>query len=175
MKKITITLLTVVLVAVGAVFAIGQTGEGDTTNGKAYFGKQGQKGHFGKRGKRGKRKMMRLMRHLDLTDEQKAQMKAIRQSSRETIKPLRQQLRANKKALNELTANGNFDEAEVTALATQQGALMSQVIVQKQKTKTEIYNVLTSEQQAKLAELKQQRAERRAAFKAKMKAAKENQ
>ena len=52
---------------------------------------------------------------------------------------------------------------------------MSQIIVQKQKTKTEMYNVLTSEQQAKLAELKQQRAEKRAAFKAKMKELKEAQ
>lgn len=176
MKKITVTILSIALVAMGAIFVFGQTAE-KPTEGKS-FGKHHKFGKFGKRGKRGKRMMGRLFRQLDLTDEQKAQMKEIKQASREKVQPLRQQMRENRQQLRQATENGNFDEATVTAIAAQQGQIHAQLIVEKQKVKTQMYNVLTTEQKNKLAELKaqfKQKMEERKAFWAEKKAQKESQ
>ena len=158
MKKLTAAILSIVLVAMGAMFAFAQ----DTTDQKD--GKRGKRGHFGKM-KRGGHGMM--FRGLDLTDEQKAQMKAIRQASRETIKPIRQQLKANRQKLQTLSESGTFDEAQVQAIAAQQGALSAQMIVEKQKVKSQMLAILTPEQKAKAAELKAQFQQKRQEWKQK--------
>lgn len=184
MKKFTVTFLTIALVAMGAIFVIGQSDDKPTV-GKKSYSNNGKRGHFGKRGgKRGMRKGFggRMFRHLDLTDDQKAQMKAIKQANRENSKSLRQQMRANRQQIQQLSENGAFDEAAVTALAAQQGQLHAQMIVVKQKVKSQMYNVLTAEQKNKLAEVKaqfkQKRQERKAKWaerKAARKAAKQDQ
>src|SRR5687768_1296400 len=109
MKKITVAILSIVLVATGALFIFAQTAE--RGEGKRGFGK----GH-----KRGGHAMM--FRGLDLTEEQKAQIRQIRQTSKEKIKPIREQMKANRQKLAELSA-GNFDQAQVQAIASQQGSL----------------------------------------------------
>ena len=109
----------------------------------------------------------RMFRHLDLTDAQKEQMKTIGKASRENLKPVMQQMREGRKTLNDLTANGNFDEAQIQAIAAQQGALHAQMIVEKQRTKTAMFAVLTAEQKTKVAELKQTFEQRRTERKAK--------
>jgi protein CpxP len=180
MKKITATIITIALVALGAVFVLGQTETTDKPEwkGKRGFGKHSNGRSFhGRRGKKGQM-MGRMFRQLDLTDAQKEQMKTIRTTSRENMKPIREQMRVNKKQLNELTAGGNFNEADVQALASQQGALTAQMIVAKERTKAAMFAVLTDVQKstlatkmeafkAKRAERKQNRAERKAAWKAK--------
>lgn len=150
MKKLTATILSIVLVAMGAMFIFAQDGA-DQRDGKRGFGKRGHhRGGFGK-----------MFRALDLTDEQKAQMKAIRQTSKDTMKPIREQMKANRQKLQELSANGNFDEAQVQAIAAQQGALTAQMIVEKEKVKSQIFNLLTPEQKAKAAEMKAQFEQKR--------------
>jgi protein CpxP len=157
MKKFTITILAIALVALGTIIAIGQSSD-KATEGKKYS-KHGKHGNFGKRGNRGGKGMRgnhmgRMFRELNLTDEQKAQMKAIRQENRQGTKELRQQMRTNRQQLQQLTENGNFDEAAVTAIASQQGQIHAQMIVAQQKVKAQMYNVLTAEQKTKLSELK---------------------
>ncbi len=176
MKKITVTFLAVALVALGAIFVIGQTKEGPV-EGKPGFRMHGERGHFG--GRHGGRKMLgHLFRQLDLTDAQKEQMKAIGQKSRESMKPIMEQMRANREALQNLS-DGTFDEAQVQAIAAQQGTLTAQLIVEKERTKAAMFNVLTAEQKAKAAELKaqhkQRMADRKAKFAERKAAAKENQ
>lgn len=157
MKKATVTILAIALVAMGAIFVIGQTSDSPKDGQKTYR-KNGKRGHFGKRGgkrgMRGHRGMGRIFRQLDLTDDQKAQMKAIRQASREDSKPLREQMKTNRQQLQQLTENGQFDEAAVSAIASQQGQIHAQIIVAKQKVKSQMFNVLTAEQKTKLATLK---------------------
>lgn len=153
MKKITVAILSIVLVAMGAMFIFAQTNEGQT-DGKRGFGKRG---HFGKHG--GGHGMM--LRALDLTDEQKNQIKQIRESSRNAVKPIREQMRANRQKLADLSANGNFDQAQVQAIAAQQGNLTAQLIVEKEKAKSQIFQILTPEQKAKAAEMKEKMKERR--------------
>ena len=152
MKKFIAAILSIVLTAMGAMFVFAQTA--DKPEGKRDFGKRG---HFGKRG--GGERMM--FRGLNLTDEQKAQIKSIREASRETVKPIREQMKANRQKLNDLSANGNFDQAQVQAIAAQQGSLSAQLIVEKEKIKAQTFNILTPEQKAKAAEMKAQFEQKR--------------
>lgn len=175
MKKVIATVSAIALVAIGTIFVIAQSGEGNP-DGKRGFGQHGKRAHFGGRHKRGGRMMGRMFRQLDLTDEQKAELKSIRQASRENMKPIREQMHANRQSLRDLTANGSFDEAQVQAIASQMGSLHAQMIVEKERNKAKMFAVLSAEQKAKLAELRQsfeqKRAERKAR-RAERKAAKE--
>lgn len=146
MKKVLIAILSIVLVATGTIFIFAQKG-----------GQEGKHG-FGKRGHRGGHGF--FLRGLDLTDEQKAQVKQIMEASKEKTKAVREQLKANHQKLDELTANGAFDEAQVTAIANSQGALQAQMIVEKERVKTQIFAILTDEQKAEAAQMKEQMKER---------------
>ena len=148
MKKVTVAILSIILVAMGALFIFAQTAE--KPEGKRGFGKRG----FGKHGGHAM-----MFRGLDLTEEQKVQMKQIRQASKEKIKPIREQMKANRQKLAELSA-GNFDQVQVQAIATQQGSLTAQLIVERESIKSQILKVLTPEQKAKAAEMQAQRKQR---------------
>lgn len=148
MKKFTIGLLITALVALGTIFAFGQQ-NGEARDGKRMRGHHGRRGHF------------RMMKNLDLTDAQKEQFKAIRQAGKEKTKSLRESLRANREQLELVAANGQFNEAQVQAIATQQSGIMAQLIVEKERVKSQIYQILTPEQRAKIQELKAQMKERR--------------
>jgi Spy/CpxP family protein refolding chaperone len=55
----------------------------------------------------------------------------------------------------EATANGSYDQAKIQQLANQQAQLMSQLIVQKQAIRHQIYTqVLTPDQRTKAEELR---------------------
>lgn len=170
MKKVTAIILTVVLTAMGAMMIFAQTD--NNTEGKREFGKRGDHGkRGGGKGMRGGKGMM--LRGLDLTDEQKAQVKQIMETSRENMKTVHDQMKANRQQLEASSENGNFNQAQVQALAAQQGNLHAQMIVEKERVKSQIYQILTPEQKAKAAEMKanfkqkmqerqQKRAERKA-------------
>jgi protein CpxP len=149
MKKLITAILAIVLVAMGAMFILAQTA--GKPEGKRGFGKKG----FGKRGGHSM-----MFRGLDLTEEQKAQMKQIRQKSREIVKPIREQMKANRQKLAELSANGSFNAAQVQEIAAQQGSLSAQMIVERERVKSQIFQILTPEQKAKAAELQAQRKQR---------------
>lgn len=149
MKKLIVAILSVVLVAMGAMFIFAQDGAATKD------GKRGKRGHFGKGGGG------MMFRGLDLTEEQKTQMKAIRQASKETMKPIREQMKANRQKLQTLSESGTFDEAQVQAIAAQQGTLSAQMIVEREKVKSQIFNLLTPEQKTKAAEMKAQFQQKR--------------
>ncbi len=172
MKKLTVILMSIALVAVGAIFVIGQTSDGKKEG--RNFGKHGGSEGHGKRGKRGGGDKGMMFRGLDLTDAQKEQMKAIRQASFEGSKSLREQMKASHDQLKAATKDGAFNESQVQAIAQQQGALHAQMIVGREKVKSQMFAILTPEQKAKAAEMKAQfelkrqeretkRAERKAA------------
>lgn len=134
-KKILIIIAAVIL-AGGAVFAFAQRGRGEGPGG---FG-------FGHRG------MGMAMRELNLTDDQKTQVKAIFDSSRGTVKPIVDELKANREKLTQLSGQA-FDEAEVTEIAKRQGELMSQLIVERERAKSKVFAILTDDQKAKAKEM----------------------
>lgn len=147
MKKLTIGLLLAALVSLGTMFAFGQQNGGN--DGKRMRRHHGKRGHF------------RIMKNLDLTDAQKEQIKAIRQAGKEKTKNLRESLKANRQQLQEITANGQFNEAQIQAIAAQQSGIMAQLIVEKTRVKSQIYNILTADQKAKIEEMKAEMQERR--------------
>jgi protein CpxP len=94
-----------------------------------------------------------MLRQLDLTSDQHAQVKAIFEKEKPTLQPLMQQMRQNHSAMTALEAAGPFDEAKVTALATQNSQTMVQLQVEHERIKSEIMQILTPDQKTKLAQI----------------------
>jgi periplasmic protein CpxP/Spy len=101
-----------------------------------------------------------MTRELNLTEAQQTQIKGILADARTRTKPLMQQLRQNEQAQN-AAINGNFDETQTRAFAGKQAQIMSDLIVEKQRTKSQIYSVLTPDQRQKALQLMQQHEQRR--------------
>jgi periplasmic protein CpxP/Spy len=111
--------------------------------------------------------MLRHMtKELNLTADQQTQIKSIMQAERSKIQPLMQQMRQNEQAQN-ATITGNFDEEQARTFANKQSQIMSDLIVEKQRTKSQIYAVLTPEQRQKAQQLMQQRQQKRQQWKQK--------
>ena len=138
-RKTTAILAVAAILVIGVAFAIAQ--------------RSMHKG-FGGHGMRGKQVVMMMLRRLDLTSDQQAKVKEIFEANKGTVQPLREQLKANHEKLAAL--GGNFDEGQVTAIAKEQGELMSQMVVARQKVKAEIFAILTDEQKAKAQQLGQE-------------------
>ena len=106
------------------------------------------------------------MRHafakLNLTDEQKEKAKQIRINHKETIKPLKEQLRAKNAEIRESSKDGNFNEALVTQKMTEMASVRAKLFGEKVKMHQEFLAILTPEQKAKLDEMKSQFKSRRA-------------
>ncbi len=100
--------------------------------------------------------MEHMARVLNLTDEQKAQIKAIHDAERAAVEPNEQKFGELHKQLEDATANGQFDEAKVRDLASQQAQLHVNMLVEHERAKSKIYNILTPEQRAKADELHKQ-------------------
>jgi Spy/CpxP family protein refolding chaperone len=92
-------------------------------------------------------------KQLNLTDDQKTQMKAIMQKEHPAMKPLMQQQRQIDTQLRQYV-EGTFDQAKVQALAAQKAQIQVQLTVQETRIHNELYQVLTSDQQAQLKQLR---------------------
>lgn len=147
MKKAIIALLAFAVLATGVMFVFAQKSP------------DREKGGWGKRGSHHRGFGMAL-RGLDLTDEQKAKVKEIHEGSRSALQPTMKALKANREKMEALTANGGFDEAQVTALANEQASLSAKLIVEKERVKSQVFAILTDAQKARLTEMKAKRAER---------------
>jgi Spy/CpxP family protein refolding chaperone len=101
-----------------------------------------------------------MAKQLNLTDAQQTQIKSIMADGKTRTKPLVQQLRQNEQAEN-ANINGNFDANEARAFAGKQAQIMTDLIVEKQRTKSQIYAVLTPEQRQKALQLMQERQQHR--------------
>src|SRR6266849_6301305 len=86
-----------------------------------------------------------------LTSAQQDQAKAIWEKEKPTLEPLMKQMHQNHADMRALQASGPFDEAKTRALATQHAQTMIEVEVQHARIKSELMQVLTADQKAKLA------------------------
>jgi protein CpxP len=144
MKKRSIAILAVAaILVIGGIFVIAQRA--------AHRG-------FGDRGMHGGPGAMMMLKRLDLTSDQQAKVKEIFEANKGTVQPIREQLKANHEKLAAL--GGTFDEAQVTAIAKEQGDLMSQLIVARQKVRSQIFAILTDEQKAKAEQMRQEMKQR---------------
>lgn len=91
--------------------------------------------------------------HLDLTSDQQAQVKAIWEKEKPALEPLWKQMHQNHADMDALQASGPFDEVKTRALATQQAQTTIEMEVQHARIKSEMMQVLTADQKAKLAQI----------------------
>jgi len=99
----------------------------------------------------------RMADRLELDETQHESVKNIMSAAKPEIKALREQLRANRDALKTLGAN----DAEVQNIALSNGELATEGTLLFVRIRSEIDAVLTDEQRAELAELKDRRRENR--------------
>jgi Spy/CpxP family protein refolding chaperone len=91
-------------------------------------------------------------KQLNLSDDQKSQMKAIMQKERPTVQPLRQQQHQLDLQLLQYV-EGNFDQAKVQALANQKAQIEAQLTLQETRIGNELYQLLTTDQQAQVKQM----------------------
>jgi Spy/CpxP family protein refolding chaperone len=93
-----------------------------------------------------------LAKQLNLTDDQKSQMKAIWQKERPTMKPLFQQERLIDQQLRQYV-EGSFDQDKVQALANQKAQIHAQMTVAETRIHNQMYQLLTPDQQTQLKQI----------------------
>jgi Spy/CpxP family protein refolding chaperone len=98
----------------------------------------------------------RLSTKLNLTDAQKEQAKSIFDAARESSKPVAQELRQQRQALQEAAKAGKTD-AEIDQLANQVGSLTGQMTAVRTKAFAKFYALLTPEQRTQAQQMRHHR------------------
>lgn len=98
-------------------------------------------------------------KYLNVTDEQKTQMKATLQKEHATLKPLMTQMHQLDQQLKPFE-EGTYDAAKVQALVAQQAQTLVQLKVEQARIHSELYQMLTPDQQTKLKEFEANREAR---------------
>ena len=104
--------------------------------------------------------LKRMTKQLNLTEAQQTQIKGILADEKTRIKPMMQQLRQNQQA-EDANVNGSFDENQARTFANKQAQLMTDLIVEKERMRSQVYAVLTPEQRQKALQLMQERQQHR--------------
>ena len=100
----------------------------------------------------------RMAERLGLDEAQRESVDNIMSAAKPEIKALREKAKANRDALKELDAS----DPEVQNIAISNGELATEATLLFARVRGEINAVLTDEQRAELAELKEHKADRRA-------------
>ena len=164
----TLAIATLSAIALAASIAVAQTvtpEQGNTqdntrTERRGGRGRGEHKGHGWGGMRRGG-----FFKQLNLTEDQQAKVKQIRESFAERNKPLREQLRAKRQELRQASEGGTFNEALATQKLTEMASLQAKLMGERSKMHQETLSVLTAEQKAQLeqskAQFKTRRGERR--------------
>ena len=107
---------------------------------------------------------MAMLRQLDLTDDQRAQVRQVMDSHRDELRAIGERLMAAHRAQRDAVTAAQFDEQAVRTRAAELAAAEADAAVLRAKVHSEVFAVLTPEQQAKAAELKAQREARAQQF-----------
>lgn len=102
----------------------------------------------------------RFARLLNLTDAQKTQIKTLREQAQNASKPYFEQIKPITEQMHKLIEAPTFDEAAARSLAAKMSQLQTEIHIIQAKTEAAIYQLLTPEQKAKLAELRKVMEER---------------
>jgi len=158
----TFAIATLSAIALAASIAVAQTvttdqGTQQGTRTERRGGRGGHKGHDGWGGMR----EGGFFRQLNLTEDQKAKIKQIRETFAQTNKPLRDQLRAKRQELRQANEGGTFNEALATQKLTEMASLEAKLMGEQHKLHQETLSVLTAEQKAQLEQSRAQFKNRR--------------
>ncbi len=100
------------------------------------------------------------LHQLNLTDDQKAQIKQMFQAEKPAMKPLMQQEHAVRTRMIQLITSGTFEQAKVAAVAAQESQIHMQMEIEHAKMASQIYQLLSSDQKAKVADIIAQHQQR---------------
>lgn len=103
---------------------------------------------------------MRAMSQLDLSDEQRAQIKNLFRDQRDAMRDTMDKMQDNRASLRDAAQNG-ADEKKVRALAEKQGDLVTEMIMARTQMRKKINDVLTEEQRTELQKIRKQRMDDR--------------
>jgi Spy/CpxP family protein refolding chaperone len=160
----TLAIATLSAIALAASIAVAQSQSGTTEqDNQAQGARREWRGRGRGEHKRGFRGMRAggFFKQANLTEDQKAKMKQIRQTFAQTNKPLREQLRAKRQELRQAREGGTFNEALATQKLTEMASLQAKLMGERFKLHQEMLSVLTAEQKAQLEQAKAQRKARR--------------
>ena len=135
----------------------GPGGPGGFTGGPGGFGRGGFGGP------------MALLRQLDLTDEQRAQVRQVMESHRDEQRAIGERVMAAHRAQEDAVTAPQFDEQVIRTKSAELAAVEADAAVLQAKVHSEVFALLTPEQQAKAAELKAQRQAQAQQFRERMK------
>jgi Spy/CpxP family protein refolding chaperone len=105
-----------------------------------------------------KEHLARISQELNLTDTQKTQAKEIFNRARETAKPVREQLKENRQALEAAVKADN--KGQIEQLSTARGNLMGKMMAIHSEAAAKFYQTLSPEQRVKADQLHAQARER---------------
>lgn len=97
-----------------------------------------------------KDRLVRMTEKLDLTAEQKNQIKAISEKAREEMKPKYEQMHANRMQLNELAAAKDVDQTKVDKLIDENKEILGSIMKMRVMVRHDIDMVLNDKQKEKL-------------------------
>ena len=100
-------------------------------------------------------------RALNLTDDQRAQLRKIREARQSEFKAAGEKLHAAREGMRALVGADSINEAAIRAKSQEVAAAEAEMAILNARVRAESLQVLTSEQQAKLKELRAKRQPRR--------------
>ncbi len=107
----------------------------------------------------------KLYKKLELTDAQKAQIKANKEQRHAQMKATKARMGEIKKQVHELMKQDTLDRSRLRSLLAQEADLKAEKIAQKHAAGQEFRAMLSDEQRVKLKEFKARMKEKRAAHK----------
>ena len=155
----TFAIATASAIALAASIAVAQT---VTTNQGTQQGPRAEHrgGRGGNKGWGGMREGG-FFKQLNLTEDQKAKIKQIRETFAQSNKPLRDQVRAKRQELRQASEGGTFNEALATQKLTEIAPLEAKLMSEQHKLHEQMLSVLTAEQKAQLEQSRAQFKTRR--------------
>jgi Spy/CpxP family protein refolding chaperone len=102
-----------------------------------------------------------MLRRLDLTDAQRTQIRQVMDGHRDELRAAGERLAAARKAQHAAVTSATLDEQAVRAASADLAQVMADAAVLRARVHSEVFAVLTPDQQAKAAELRAQREARR--------------
>ncbi|MDX2494607.1 MAG: Spy/CpxP family protein refolding chaperone [Desulfuromusa sp.] len=154
MKKTTIisTLLIAILLSGGATFAW-SSGHGKKNCGDS-CDRKGQGMSYEQHEERMETHLGKMAVILDLTDQQKGQIKDLLEKKWQDHQSMRAEMQTSRESLREYKQGKEFNESEFRTIAQKQADLKTEMMVQRAKTKQQLFAVLTPEQQQKAEKLR---------------------
>ena len=96
-------------------------------------------------------------RGLDLTDDQRAQLRKVREARQNEFKAAGEKLHAAREGMRQLMESDTINEPAIRSKAAEVAAAEAEVAILNARVRQESLQILTADQQAKLKEFREQR------------------